>query len=72
MTDLEYLRDLAIYFREQRSPREYPHVTLARACDLLDARAEDEPTEPHALVLRICAHCGASTPAAWTPPPDSE
>lgn len=72
MTDIEYLRELAAHSRQQRATREYPNVTLARAADLLEARRraaiEEDATDPRALILRECPNCGASVPAAWTPP----
>lgn len=72
MTDIEYLRELAAHSRQQRATREYPNITLARAADLLEARRlaaiEEDATDPKALILRICSHCGMPTPGEWTPP----
>lgn len=71
MTDsdaADYLRQLAAMSRQLRSRVEDPAVTLEHAAELLDARADNEPTEPRALVLRTCANCGATVPERWTPP----
>lgn len=64
----DYLRELAAMSRQLRTRVEDPAVTLEHAAELLDARADNEPTDPRALQLRQCAVCGASTPERWTPP----
>lgn len=63
-----YLRELAAISRQLRARVEAPDVTLEHAADLLDARADNEPTEPRALILRQCAVCGASVPGEFVPP----
>lgn len=63
-----YLRELAAMSRQMRSRVEDPSVTLEAAATLLDSRADNEVTEPRALVLRTCAVCGASVPGEFVPP----
>lgn len=67
-TDADYLRQIAALCRQERRATEDPAVTLERAAELLDARADNEVTEPRALVLRTCAVCGASVPGEFVPP----
>lgn len=67
-TDADYLRELAALCRHERRATEDPAVTLEAAAGLLDARADNEPTEPRALQLRTCPNCGHSVPERWTPP----
>lgn len=67
-TDADYLRSIAALCRQERRATEDPAVTLERAAELLDARADNEPTDPRAIQLATCSNCGATVPARWTPP----
>lgn len=63
-------RDLAALLKKERSPREYPWVTAERIAQWYESRSDSEPTDPRALILRICSHCGMPTPGEWSPPPE--
>lgn len=66
----DYLRQLAVLSEQSGEVRELPSVTLRKSANLLDARDDNEPTDPRAIQLATCSNCGATVPARWNPPGD--